>query len=1076
MLFFPRFGFQKKLSLNNNFQVYKASAGSGKTSRMVQEYLTLALSNKNPAYFKSILGITFTNKAANELKERIIDTLKAIVELDESEFKKKYFIAPLLSAIDIKPTELKRRASETLSQMLHHYSELSISTIDSFMHRLVRAFTRDLKLPANFIVELDSNAILDEAIEELISKIGTDQLITEAMEDFVISRLDEERSFIIENEIKKMAHQLLNDVSSDFIKKLEAIEQQQFVKARTLLKKETADFENSLEAFSLSMIKIMESFGLEVDDFSYKKSGVAGFFTTLNKRIKEKGLIEPGKRVYDALANNSWAAAKADVSLSDRISNAREQIQPKLEEALVYIEKHQDTYIIQNLILSDLHSLSLLNDLQKIIAEMRNESGKVHISEFNKRVLSIVASEEVPFIYERLGERYNHILIDEFQDTSVSQWRNLMPLVENALSKGYRNMIVGDGKQAIYRWRGGFAEQFTAMPELKPDIDDALLRQRFAALQQSYEHQSLDVNRRSCKEIVEFNNQLFHRLKYHPEYLEAIGDIYDGLTQKPDENKAGGLVQIDFVLFEKGKNNEFRENVIDKTIQLINTLTKEHHYQYSDIALLTRGNRDGSELAAALIEHKIPVISSEALLINNSPDVQFLLSWFKLLYNAKDETAILVILSYLMKHALLPMNLGAVYLLQKVKTERSLLALLSQNGFEINAKQIKQLSMIEMSEVLSNIFHISAHDNPFVRFFLEHIWQRTVKEGNDLYSFLHWWDEKKTSLSIITPSEADAVKVMTMHKSKGLQFPVVIIPFASDTEKHGELFWIDAQKETYGLLPVALAKYSSKLQHTRLSDEYNAENHRKTQDAVNLLYVALTRPEDALYIFTSSGNTRNKWENMLRVAVDEVKADEAQGVYQFGAASPKGRNPSAQKSKANDDQFFQSLPMFQSNGWRNRISISKEAIKYVDAEKNEARISGNLIHSILEKLNHTSELEEIIADYCIQGIIKAEESSDILKRLQMLIHHPELKSLFDTPLEIKNEQDIIFPDGSVKRPDRIVRTQQGWFVVDFKTGLKNQVHREQVLHYRTAIETLVKAPVKAMIVYIGDKVEIEEVG
>lgn len=1058
-----------------NFQVYKASAGSGKTSRMVQEYLILALGNQQPDYFKKILGITFTNKAANELKERIVHTLQSICELSAEEFQHKYFIKPLLEELKINAVELKKRAAATLKIMLHQYSELSIGTIDSFMHRLVRAFSRDLSLPLNFQVELDADLLLNEAIESLIAQVGIDNRITTNLRDFVIERLDDERSFRVEDEIKEMAKQLFSDESIAYVKKLEHITATDFDKAKKYLKSQTAAFEAEVKRLRDAMMEILDKHGLDVEDFAYGNSGIAGFINKCYHKLTTEGMLIPGKRALDAPKLLIWTSAKQDQHIAERVADARIEILPYLSELLDLLDEPQGKYIVQSMILKQMHALSLLNDLRLILAEIRKESGRVHISEFNKRVLNIVATETVPFIYERLGERYNHILIDEFQDTSVAQWRNLMPLIENAISKGFKSMIVGDGKQAIYRWRGGYAEQFTALPAMQPLTDDEIIIERFAQLQFAYEQQQLVTNRRSCKDIVEFNNRFFKKLSQETQYSEALHAIYEDIAQETVQDKNGGLVRIEYLPYKPGHRDEFRTLIFEKTIALIRNLIIEQNYEYKDIALLTRGNRDASELAAQLLEQDIPVISSEALLINNSPDVQFLLAWLDITRRQEAQSAVIVILNYLHQKKTLSLGLNKTELFKSIANLEALVKFLQANGFNISAHELTSLTLFEQCHLLCNTFSISTRSNAFVRFFLEHIWLRTIKEGNDAASFLAWWEEKKTNLSIITPSEANAVKIMTIHKSKGLQFPVVIIPFGIETQSKGNLTWLDATMETDGILPVALAKMNVGLNHTRFAELYQNEVNRKLQDAANLLYVAFTRPEDALYVFTTNGRKDNVWEPMLQLIPEEKPKKETEVVFHIGATQAKGRSVNA-KAIVQKDSLFSQLPEVSSNSWRNRLSLSTDASKiYVLQEGTDAQSNGNLIHAILEEIEHENDLEQVLQAFEDKGMLLKSQKPVVHDYIMQMFAHPSLGKSFQSDAEVKNEQTIIFPDGTVRRPDRVVKIGNEWTVIDFKTGLKRPDHLHQVGDYRNVLTKMTGSEVKAYLVYIGAQLEVVSV-
>ncbi|MEO8759639.1 MAG: UvrD-helicase domain-containing protein, partial [Bacteroidia bacterium] len=487
----------------DNFVVYKSSAGSGKTYTLVKEYLKLALADPhrlNKAY-KQILAVTFTNKAAAEMKERILTALKQIAALEKTPLA-----ADLQKELFISETELQARCKEVHQNLLHQYADFSVCTIDSFVYRLIKRFSIDLQLPANFTVDTDEDAALWWAIDELLTNMKQNKLLQNLLLNYASDKVDEQKNWKIENEIFELARPIL--ISKKDTKEAELLGKvslEDLLEIKKQLQESVRKTEHYLIGLADKAYLTIAQNGVSIEDFRYGKSGFFSYF----KKIKEKKFASDelaNKYVNDAINEDKWYTGK---NANGAIDGIKETLRSIYYEVESYREKNISEYFLHKLLLKNITALCVLNEIQELVLKYKQEKNIVFISEFNTTVSSFIQDEPVPFIYERLGDRYKHYLIDEFQDTSVLQWLNLLPLVHNSLAEGKFCMIVGDGKQSIYRWRGADVDQFVNLPKIKSAEQNRVIQEQQQALELNYQEKQLNTNRRSCAEIIGFNNNLF---------------------------------------------------------------------------------------------------------------------------------------------------------------------------------------------------------------------------------------------------------------------------------------------------------------------------------------------------------------------------------------------------------------------------------------------------------------------------------------------------------------------------------------------------------------------------------------
>ncbi|HEU4716911.1 MAG TPA: UvrD-helicase domain-containing protein, partial [Bacteroidia bacterium] len=724
-----------------NFTVYRSSAGSGKTFTLVREYLAIALSDTAfpPQRYKEILAITFTNKAAGEMKERIIRALK------ELSGKPAEISSPLSSALQEKlmldPFTLAERAGNVLKAILHNYGDFAIGTIDSFTHRIVRAFAHDLSLPVNFEVETDEEKIISEAVDLLVSRIGKDEMLTEILYSFSESRTEDEKNWQIESDLRDISRQLLREDGADFASRLRDLTPENFMTIRKKLLTFIRQFESKVIALASELHQRFRDHGLEEEDFAHGKTGIAGRIRAFaNGRLEKFG--DGNKNVTKTLASGKFHSTKATAAKVAAINALVPEITSVFAQMDALQEKEFGDYILRGMMLKNIFALAVLNEIEKIIFSFRTEDNIIHISEFNRIISRVVAGEPAPFIYERLGERYRNYLIDEFQDTSVTQWHNLLPLIENALGGNNFTMVVGDSKQAIYRWRSGDVEQFARLPAVPSAQDSELLLQREASLKRNYREEKLGTNFRSKSEIVNFNNGFFRKLSEETgPYAE---EIYRGIEQEFRKENAGGYVRIEAVPEEEERNANAVH--LEKTITLIRDLLAEG-FRHSDIAVLTRTNREGSETAKLLVENGIPVLSPDSLLLQHSAAVGFVVSILKIIENPSDEIATASVTEFLVRFG---KTSGTYHENLAATTEPGgLAALCAANGIAFEPETLSRRPLYQRCEEIISVFGLSSSLDSYLLFFLDEVLSWSSSKSASRTDFFTWWDDRRQRASVV---------------------------------------------------------------------------------------------------------------------------------------------------------------------------------------------------------------------------------------------------------------------------------------------------------------------------------------
>ncbi|MBL7995144.1 UvrD-helicase domain-containing protein, partial [bacterium] len=990
------------------FVIYKSSAGSGKTYTLVKEYLKIALTSDES--FRRILAVTFTNKAAEEMKTRIIKAMADISSRSSDQLSAALF-HDLQKETGLTGEQIVVSSGRVLQNILHNYSEFAVSTIDSFVHNIVRHFSRDLKLSWNFEVETEEKRILSETVDLLISSVGKNEPLTRSLIGFVESQTEDEKDWHIENPLNKLARSLLDDESIRHLGSLNNMDLEIFERVRKQLFSFTKQIESQINAIASNALLLIDQNGLSEIDFYQRNKGIVGYFRKLESDFTLDHLF-PNSYVKESIETDKWYVRK--IPANDR--KTIESIKPQLTEYFKSIQniaaQNLNDYVISRVILQRIYSLSVLNQINDLLAQLKQERNFLLISEFNRRVHEVVSQESIPFIFERIGEKYEHYLIDEFQDTSLLQWSNLLPLVDNSLASGHLSLVVGDGKQAIYRFRNGDVEQFDLLPKIRNENDDPIVSEREASLTRHHEIRSLDVNFRSSRNIVNFNNALFEFLSQLPELFNK--GIYSKHSQQFLAENTGGYITIDFL--EPDKENTFNKNVLDKTISLIKSL-RDNGFSKSEIAILTRSNNDAIAIAGFLMQNGISVVSAESVLIYKSSDVRFIVSVFQYLTDSSNVIAKAEILHYLLEQSGFP-ETASDNLFAGIKEPDYFFRKIESYGFNIYLNGLLHLSLYEIAETIISTFSLNREANLFVQHFLDVVLLYSIREGNSIDSFLDWWEENKANYSVTLPIGIDAVQVLTIHKSKGLEFPVVIIPKADwKIDNTKDEVWISPDLPFAPDLEHALVPCHKDLRYTDFAERIEEEVRKSFLDHLNLLYVATTRAKQRLHLCCSTvqkvpDNNHSINALFIHFLQSISRWDINKTFYDFGDAASHIKT----ESKNPISEYVITPP--SSFSWRQRIRIKQTASEYWPQTEMSKTDWGNIVHAALSRIITAGDIHHAVKELEIMGWINSELRLRLEQNLTSLLGQDNIRPFFEPGLIVKTEAEMCLPGKGMLRVDR----------------------------------------------------------
>ncbi|MDR1381968.1 MAG: UvrD-helicase domain-containing protein [Tannerella sp.] len=1057
--------------------IYSASAGTGKTHTLTGEYLSLLF--KGRERHRHILAVTFTNKATAEMKSRIVEELFRLADNRPSRY-----IAQLSDNGKNDETAIRNRAKEILISILHDYSAFNISTIDHFFQHTIRAFTREIGLQGNYQIELDENRMMEEAVENMLAALEKSEnaALMNWLLRFVEDKIEEGGGWDIRRDIIKLGGQLFKETY-----KSHSPEIREELNQKELL----SDYQNELFRIIQSTRKtarelgekgvmLMKRHGMQPSGFKGGSRSVFFLFEQLAAGIMK----EPAATFRGLVDNVDGYLAK---TASPAQKQAAEQIYAdgmnELTGSVVSFFDNLAGYHTANEIARNFYALGILTDLSQHIASWREEKNKMLIADTTELLNRVIDGNDIPFIYEKTGTRIEHYMIDEFQDTSGMQWANFRPLLKESLDYGRSNLIVGDVKQSIYRFRNS---DWTLL--------DCQVKKDFP---QQTTGKNLDVNWRSCRHIVEFNNMLFANI---PAILQQAYNEETGQSSLPDEGKnlyssrivsayanafqhvseplAGkdGHVRIQFL--EDNEEQSWKEQSLAQLPRIVEQL-QDNGYELRDMAILTRTGQEGISVAETLLAYReahpesayrYDIISEDSLTINASVSVRWFVAMLKHLnrpdaVNHRHMALVTHAVLRRKKHAAtlenprneLPGDSGATNGRRPDATQSSRELFLPYPP-EIRAA-LEKLSSRPLYELTEGLFRLFEDDFPenelvFIQAFLDAVAEFSTGETADTGQFIAWWDETGYRKKIVTPDTQNAIRIMTIHKAKGLGFKAVIIPFTEwKLDQKDAIIWCLPRQKPFDRISFLPVKYSRALKKTFFAAGYFHEKLHAYMDNLNTLYVAFTRAKEELIAIAPKPKTETTTISLLLrdglLADTQNPPDAEQDIYERGTWWHTEKTAQLHETEELHVRRFHSV----SPDERIQLRLQHRKGGFAGEEK---RKYGLLMHDILSEIERHEDLDTAISARYLSGEITRGESTVLKDRLESLLDSEPAKKWFDGSMQVMTEAEILSGRGQSHRPDRIMTDGDSRVtVVDYKSGEQKEMrHHRQIKNYIALIRDM----------------------
>lgn len=1058
--------------------IYKASAGAGKTFALTMEYFRIIFAV--PSEYRNILAVTFTNKATEEMKSRIINELHKLAEGQESSYG-----TILKEEFRFTDEQLKNKARLLRTMLLHDYGRLSVTTIDRFFQRIVKSFTKELGIFPGYNVELDSDFVLMKAIDKVMQQVKNDPALRLWISELMSNSVDEGKSWSIKSKIADLGEELFKENYMLFDKNiLGKFSDKNFLKDyQAFLNKTITEYEGRLSCIGDKAVGIICEGGLELSDFKGNKAGCASHFY----KLCAGNYDAPTPTALKGIDNlDGWLTKTSENR--GKIEALFPELNLLLKEAVEVYDAQYRYYSSARHLSGNLYQLGILNDLYKEVRAYCNEKGLMLLSDTTHILNILIDGNDTSFLFEKTGNYFKHLMIDEFQDTSAMQWKNFRPLIVNSLSEGNRAIIVGDVKQSIYRWRNG---DWTLLANG--------VEQEFQGL--GTENIVLENNWRSAPEIVNFNNLFFKkaisvlRALYDLDAGEGnsrsqvITEAYSALEQIP-RSKSKGYVNVSF---EAEKKSEEGDNAImDKVVSTINDII-ERGGNLRDIVILVREGKEGAFVANYLMEYNkkatkpLNFISNDSLYIRSSAYVQFIVAILKYIAEPYDMVNKATII-YFYKIFVEGQHNALSHDLFKGVREEYLFRYLN-TGFAVNSGKIMSYSLYETIEAVIDHFSLKEKQEevPYLIAFQDIIFEYETNNSNSITLFLEWWEKEQRKKVLSTSEEVNAVRILTIHKSKGLEFAHVILPFCSwelDSVRPVRCIWCNNNEQGFNQLEYAPLNYSSKLSETIFRDDYFEEHLKAYVDNLNLLYVALTRAKSELYVlpYTPKFNKDNS------ISLSDIGAfiyyvfssltysGDKSLIFDEGMNLQIGEKKRYALGKDRPESAL-SLKNYPICELENRVSVKFRFQDYTEPDMTglSAVDEGKLLHEIFKSIEHAGDVESAIREASFSGLIPVSACAEYKAKIVDYITGDVASEWFELGNQVINERDILFPAGVKARPDRVIRTGDKVCVVDYKFGQSEEPkYLKQVRFYCDTLKKMGYKNVEGYIWYVklGKKIAV----
>ena len=1022
------------------------------------------------------------------MKGRILEELKKISDGEST---------PMFTLIceetHLNPDIVKTRASKALSNILHDYSRFSISTIDSFVQRIIQALLWEIGQQGAGDIRLDFNPVLERAADIMLDESVDNTGLFQWLQSMGETQLESGKSWDIRGGLIALGKELFSEsfrlMNPDEIRQFADKEKINILKQK--LNDIVGNVSNQIIVLGNNALKTIDEHGFDDKSFMFGSSGVYGFFEKCSDHVFAEILPKANSsRVLKALQSSDeegWVKSedrKKNPNIAQLSGLIGSKLHPLLAKLCDIIQTNESLYNSSRLVLQNLDSLAILSDLWETIRRLSVEEGFMLLADSGPLLREFVKETDAPFLYEKVGTRFDSFMIDEFQDTSVIQWQNFKPLVENSLAQDNFSMVVGDIKQAIYRWRNGDWR-----------ILSSGLENDFASLGVSYK--PLDINRRSLPAIVEFNNLFFTKassvlddmydgiaIEYELDTnsVEKIPNAYESVIQKTSKTNQGkGFVEFTYISDEDKK---FKTNLTNYLPDLISDIQKRG-YKAGDIAILVRSNKEGQELSNMLLSHKqanpdkfgsFDVVSQEGLLLVSSAAIRLIISAIRTTYQPNDSIT----------RACLAAGLKLIAGFKDIPLQE----LITGDTLYPEVEWLKGFRTRPVQEVFEAILKRyglweSKKELAYISELHEQIVNLSRKGPNDVGRFLEWWDDDGVTLALTMPDSENAITITTIHKSKGLQFPVVIVPhgdwpFSQRGKK--SLLWVDSDQKPFDALPKYPISHNKDSRKNYFTGPIVEDEMQILVDNLNLLYVAFTRAENELYVFCPIVKETDKISSTSPLISKVLSDFGASGLTKLVEVDDNGNSveryrmgssePFEKKNTLKDGHTSWMLDSYPAGETKANVKQHLESTDFFSTSTTGHSVSinyGKMMHNLFSRISYRSDIENALHSMHFEGLIDNLLKNELKIKIDQLLDQQPYSNWFSEEWEVKNEASVLTPDGFTYRPDRVMIKGSEVVIVDYKFGAESEKYNKQIQRYSSMIQKMGYIKVEGYLWYVDSE-------
>lgn len=1031
-------------------KIFNASAGSGKTYHLVKEYIKLLLQEVHSKSFSKIIAMTFTNKAALEMKERIISALDEMSSPVYFSNNSEHLTIELSKDLEISKHEVEKRSKLALNQILHQYEDFYVMTIDKFNLRLIRSFSRDLDLSNDFEVVMDEVEVIEKIVDDLLNQLGSDNhtQLNKLLLKYAESKVDDGESWNFRRKLVEFGKVLRVERNTTKVKELMGMDFGIDRFKSVIAQRKAIDI--SFNNLASKLLKAINNHQLD-QEYLPGKSG------TFNGIMKMANTVSFITNEAD-ISKNVVKYLDVDLKKGQIFPGEIKEI---IREIITHREKHLYEYIVINLYLKNFFNMALLQYMAKSLELIKKEEQIILISEFNSLISVLIQNENAPFIYERLGTKFKHFLLDEFQDTSHLQWLNLVPLVHESLGGNNTNLIVGDPKQSIYRFKNGVAEQFVELPRIYNPEGISEISQKSAYFDQMGETHSLDNNWRSSPTIVNFNNTFFTHLKHR--LSEDSIDFYNSINQVAKSTCNGKVV------IESKAEKESDGQIITKIIEWVDECISSG-FKYGDICILGGRNKDCNNWALGLNNAGYNVVSSDSLLIDSNLKVQLTIAYLKWRFKPSNENAKKQFAELFFRQRMDSYDTYRNFIREAVNpnTKKSYRYFDEKdfiNSYFNNYTSFffKFESIYDLVQGFYRLMNFNELENPYLHHLADVVYDFELKKGPHLSAFIEDYERNKSKIAVQIPESDDAIQIMTIHKSKGLEFPVVIVPSLNLSLEVKSEFLVEIEDF------IVYKKPTKNEVLEPLKKLYNEEFNSIVTDHVNLTYVAMTRPIERLYIHNYF--EPSKFGSIFHDTLKEIEGVNVEG-NEINLILDDGRKTISKQKKSHSTTFHpQNLT---ETLWFPDISLQdRDDLTQSNYLSNEMQF-GLQFHLLMSRIESVEDIPNVLNTGIQEGEIEFKNANELSIKLIDLFNSSDYISLFEGKKEVLNEQTILVDATTTLRPDKIIIKENETIIIDYKTGIPSAKDLKQINQYKSTLELMGYPKVSCYLFYSSNN-ELKQV-